>query len=256
MDANITLTDDKKQFSQRFYLAAGECNPEGELPLTLLVSRMIEVATGHANAWGVGYRRLIEDNQGWVLSRVTVELSRYPRVDEHYRLTTWVEDYNRHFSQRNMELTDDEGNTLGYIRTIWMVINFKTRESVDISKLSYIAEHVSDKPCPSEPQRRQRPFEPEKETSHTFGYADCDSNRHVNTLRYLDLIMNQFPLEWHDSHRVSRLELAFVSETLYGDTVQVITGGEPLDRRVDIAVDNQPHVRSRLVFVSREIKNQ
>ncbi len=251
MDSNTVLSDDKKLFSQRFYLAAGECNPEGELPLSLLVARVIEVATGHANAWGVGYRRLIEDNQGWVLSRVTVEMTRYPRVDEHYRLTTWVEDYNRHFSQRNMEITDDNGDSLGFIRTIWMVINFSTRESVDISKLSYIANNVADKQCPIEPQRRQRPFEPQTENSHTFGYSDCDSNRHVNTLRYLDLILNQFPLEWHDSHQVSRLELAFVSETLYGQTATVVTGGEPLDRRVDILVDNQPHLRARLVFSPR-----
>ena len=251
MDANTTISDDKRLFSKRFYLAAGECNPEGELPLTLLVSRMIEVATGHANAWGVGYRRLIQDNQGWVLSRVTVEMMRYPRVDEHYRLTTWVEGFNRHFSQRNMEVTDDNGNVLGYIRTIWMVINFTTRESVDISKLSYIAEHVADKPCPIEPQRRQRPFEAETLAEHTFGYADCDSNRHVNTLRYLDLILNQFPLEWHDAHQVKRLELAFVSETLYGQTAQVKVGGEPLDRRADILVDDQPHLRARLVFDPR-----
>jgi len=80
-----------KEFSQSYYLAAGECNPQGEMPLTLLMTRIIEVATGHANLWGVGYERLIADNHVWVLSRVTIELTAYPRVNEHYTLTTWIE---------------------------------------------------------------------------------------------------------------------------------------------------------------------
>lgn len=94
----IPTNPNLKEYQQSFYLSAGECNPQCEMPLTLLVSRVIEVATNHANSWGVGYARLIEDNQGWVLSRVTVEMKRYPRVDEWYTLTTWIEDYNRHFS--------------------------------------------------------------------------------------------------------------------------------------------------------------
>ena len=112
-----------KEFSKTYYLAAGECNPQGELPLTLLMTRIIEVATLHANSWGVGYERLIRDNQVWVLSRVAIEMTEYPKVNTNYKLTTWIEDYNRHFSQRNMRIDDENGKPLGYVRTIWMVID-------------------------------------------------------------------------------------------------------------------------------------
>ena len=147
-------SDDKKVFSKTYYLAAGECNPQGELPLTLLMTRIIEVATLHANSWGVGYARLIQDNQVWVLSRVSIEMTVYPKVNENYSITTWIEDYNRHFSQRNMRIDDAEGNPLGYVRTIWMVIDMNTRASVDISQLGYIRENVSDLLCPIEPISR------------------------------------------------------------------------------------------------------
>ena len=137
----------KKEFFKDYYLAAGECNPQGEMPLTLLMSRIIEVATFHANSWGVGYARLIQDNHVWVLSRVTIEVDSFPKVNENYRLTTWIEDYNRHFSQRNMRLDDGQGHTLGYVRTIWMVIDLNSRASVDISQLGYIRENASCRPC-------------------------------------------------------------------------------------------------------------
>ena len=120
--------DIMKYYTREFFLTAGECTPQKEMPLPLLVSRLIEVATEHANIWGVGYAKLIELNQAWVLSRVTVEMTDYPRVNENYTIRTWVEGYNRYFSQRNFEIVDAEGKTLGYARTIWLVIDSEKRE--------------------------------------------------------------------------------------------------------------------------------
>lgn len=251
MGTNTTIDQHLKLYTENHLLTAGECNPEGELPLPLLMSRVIEVATGHANTWGVGYDTLVKDNQGWVLSRVTIEMKRYPRVSERYSLSTWIEDYNRHFSKRNIEISGENGETLGYVRTIWMVINFKTRESVDIGKLSYIAENILPRPCPIEPQRRLMPFEVEESTNHRFQYVDCDFNRHVNTVRYLELILNRFSLQFFDTHAVSRLEVAFIHESRFDEIATINAGGTELDRRVDIVVDNEPHVKARLVFVPR-----
>ncbi len=173
-----------KEFRQEFFLTAAECNPEKEMPLSLVMTRIIEMATLHANAWGVGYAKMIESNQGWVLSRVTVEMTRYPKVNEPYSFTTWIESYNRHFSQRNMEIRDHNDEVIGYVRTIWMVIDFATRESVDISKLSYISENISGRECPIAPQGRLKTVEPSRTAAYTFGYMDCDINRHVNTVKY------------------------------------------------------------------------
>lgn len=242
-----------KEYKQSFYLSAGECNPQAEMPVTLLMNRIIEVATNHANTWGVGYARLIEDNQGWVLSRVTIEMKRYPHVDEWYSLTTWVEDYNRHFSQRNMEIADQQGNAIGYVRTIWVVINLSTRESVDISKLSYISENVSQHPCPIEPQSRLRPFEPTRTETYRFRYSDIDFNGHVNTVRYIEHLVNQFPMHHHASNMVKRLELAFVKEAYYDSTAEIIINdSDPCDVRLDINADGITRVRSRFIFQNRQ----
>ncbi|MBR5086750.1 MAG: acyl-[Muribaculaceae bacterium] len=241
-----------KEYKQSFYLSAGECNPQAEMPLTLLMSRIIEVATNHANTWGVGYARLIEDGQGWVLSRVTIEMKRYPRVDEWYSLTTWIEDYNRHFSQRNMDIHDQKGDAIGYVRTVWVVINLSTRESVDISKLSYIAANVTEHPCPIEPQSRLKPFEPTRTETHRFRYSDIDFNGHVNTVRYIEHLVNQFPMQHHADNMVKRLELAFVKEAYYDSNAEIaIDDNDPMNVRLDINADGITRVRSRFIFSPR-----
>lgn len=242
-----------KEFSKTYYLAAGECNPQGELPLTLLMTRIIEVATLHANSWGVGYERLIRDNQVWVLSRVAIEMTEYPKVNTNYKLTTWIEDYNRHFSQRNMRLDDENGRPLGYVRTIWMVIDMNTRASVDIEKLGYIRENVSDIPCPIEPQSRLRPIEQGHAVDYTFGYMDCDFNRHVNTVRYLSLLMNMFDMDCYDHYFIRRMELSFIRETHYGETAQfVIDDSDPMESHLSITIDGDDHVRARFLWQQRQ----
>ena len=241
-----------KEYSKTYYLSAGECNPEGEMPLPLLVDRVIDVATHHANAWGVGYERLIADGHAWVLARVTTEMEQYPKVDEHYTLTTWIEDYNRMFSQRNMMVTNANGDVLGYVRTIWMVIDLDSRQSVDISQLSYIRDNINDRPCPIAPQGKLRPIADGHKVDHTFGYAECDSNRHVNTVRYIELMLNQFTLDYFDHHTIRRMEIAFIKETHYGETAQVcVLEQAPDDWTLAIAVDGGDHVRARLQFATR-----
>ncbi len=242
-----------KEFSKTYYLAAGECNPQGELPLTLLMTRIIEVATLHANSWGVGYERLIRDNQVWVLSRVAIEMTEYPKVNTNYKLTTWIEDYNRHFSQRNMRIDDENGKPLGYVRTIWMVIDMNTRASVDIEKLGYIRENVSDIPCPIKPQSRLRPIEQGHAVDYTFGYMDCDFNRHVNTVRYLSLLMNMFDMDCYDHYFIRRMELSFIKETHYGETAQfVIDDSDPMESHLSITIDGDDHVRARFLWQERQ----
>lgn len=249
MSSNVN----KKQFRMDYYLAAGECNPQGEMPLTLLMTRIIEVATFHANSWGVGYARLIQDNHVWVLSRVTIEMKAYPRVNENYSLTTWIEDYNRYFSQRNMRIDDANGNPLGYVRTIWMVIDLNTRASVDISQLSYIRENVSDTPCPIEPMSRLHPIEEGHSVEYIFGYMDCDFNRHVNTVRYLSHLMNLFDMDCYDNFFIQRMEISFIKETHYSETCEfVIDDSDPMDSRMSITdADGDDHVRARFRWKER-----
>ncbi len=243
-----------KEYSKTYYLSAGECNPQGELPLPLLVNRVIDVATMHANEWGVGYERLIADNHAWVLARVTVEMERYPRVNENYTLTTWIEGYNRLFSQRNMEITDEQGLTLGYVRTIWMVIDLATRRSADIEQLAYIGENVSSRPCPIAPLGKLRPVTEGRVVEHTFGYAECDFNRHVNTVRYLELFINQFEMSYFDNHFIHRMEIAFNKETRYGERAQIRSCEEAADvTRMSVVVGDEEHVRARFAFSQREI---
>lgn len=214
-----------KEYSKTYFLTAGECNPQAVMPVTLLASRFIEVATLHANDLDFGYYRLMETGDAWVLSRLTIEMKRWPVINDYYSVSTWVESVNRHFSERNFEVRDANGEILGYGRSVWMAINIKERSIASLAALDSLYAVVSEKECPIEKIKRFTPFDNDeqvKSSHYTFRYCDCDFNRHVNTVRYIELFLNQWPMEFFDRYLLKRLDIAFLKEEHFGEKVQVL----------------------------------
>lgn len=210
----------QSKYTHHYTLTAGECDPEGCMSLAELAERLIEVATEHANNLGIGYDALITKNIGWVLSRLAIEMERYPGINEEYTITSWIEGYNRFFSERNFAVTDADGNTLGYARTVWVAMDYKSRTMADLSSFETSRFPIADLPCPiAKTPRLASPGNDAQTDEYTFRYRDLDVNRHVNTVRYIDLILNHWPLEFFDRMMPVRLDVLFHNECHFGERV-------------------------------------
>lgn len=243
-------------YTHNYHLTAAQCNAQSELAPSQLVQQIIEVATEHADILGVGFRDLQRAGNLWVLSRVAFEMKRYPRLLESYSLTTWIESYNRHFSQRNIEIRGENDEIIGYARTIWVAINMETRRPSDLSYISYISETVSDHPCPIEKQGKIRQAEtPQIVHEYTFRVSDIDLNRHVNSTRYVELILNQMDLADFDDYYLQRFEIEYKQEAHYGDRVEVASTLAEPGMITAINLDGSAVCLARAVMGER-IKNE
>ncbi len=246
----------EKLFSKTFTLLPGEGNGQQEMPLMLLVNRIIEVASLHAEVWGVGYTTLIQQHTAWVLSRLTIEMKRYPRIGEEYTLQTWIESYNTRFSERNFVILGASGEVYGYARTVWLVLNLDTRRSAELSILQKLGERVLDKECPIAPLSRFKVTATEKFSSYPVRYSDIDLNRHVNSMRYVEHLLDLYPFSWYDTHCVNRFEIAYMHEARPGIEVDVYAQKTaPLDHCVELRHDDTPLCRARLIFSFRDTAN-
>lgn len=214
---------DLKEYSETYRLSANEADAQRELALTVLVSKLIDIATTHANLLHIGNPDMKDINAGWVLSRLTIEMDHFPSGTELYSITTWVESWNRFFSERAFRIDDQEGNAIGHARSVWMVINTDTHENAGLSHLSLPAEMISGKECPIARQAKHREIAPSThgDPLYTFKYCDIDFYRHVNTVKYITLLLNQYSLEEFDRMRVRRFEISFLHEARYGMMVEI-----------------------------------
>lgn len=226
------------ELTESFFLSAGEVNAEGEMSMPLLASKIIDIATAHANSLGIGNPDMAHMGLGWVLSRLTIEMKRWPRANENYSITTWIEDWNRHFSLRCFMIADNNGNTCGFARSIWMVMNTRSHENAGLSHLKFPISLIGSRECPIPRQAKHLTIMPADYTgdiprnairatsasrTYTFKYCDLDYYRHVNTVRYISLLLNQFPLDRYDSSFISRMELNFLREARYAQTVEILS---------------------------------
>jgi acyl-ACP thioesterase len=239
-------------YTHEYFLAAGSTNATGELPITLLTARIIEVATEHANILQIGYNRLTAMGIGWVLSRLSIEMKRMPRINETYAITTWIEDWNRLYSDRCMVIKDGNGEVLGYVRTVWVAINIETRTAADLSLLNADNLKSPEMECPIAKQRKMLPVnDPQYTTPIKFGYCDIDFNRHVNSVRYIEHILNQWELEFFDQHKITRFDIAYLQECHYGDNAQLAMKEVDGAWHVDITHDGGRAVAASLRFEHR-----
>ena len=209
-------------FEQTYFLTPAECNPQGRMPITLLINRLIEVATLHANEIGIGYASLVEFHQTWVLSRVAVEMKLYPGVNDHYTIRTWISGINRLFSERDFEILDGNGNTIGHSRTVWAVLDTETRSVADISRMEWVTSLIpAEKNSPIEKPARPKALTGFRTQHYRFTYCDIDFNRHVNSSRYIELLLNQWSLAFHDEYRLTRFEIAYIHEAYFDEEVEV-----------------------------------
>lgn len=231
---------DQPTLTHTFRLTAAQCNPQRELAPAHLVQYLIETATAHADSLGFGFSRLQELGIIWVLSRITLYVDRLPRVFETFSITTWVESYNRHFSERNFEITDAEGRAIGHAHTTWMAIDIATRRPGDLSALNDISAHICARPCPvgkGTPLRSSA--EPDHSTEYTFQVSDLDCNRHVTSARYVELALDCMTLDDYDRCRLTRLEIAYRQEACFGQTATIASATTDGTTTAAITVNGQ-----------------
>ena len=81
-------------------------------------------------------------------------------------------------------------------------------------------------------------------------YSDIDINGHVNSIKYIEHILDLFPLSFYREHRIRRFEMAYVAESYYGDTLSFYRE-QVGDNEYDVEVRKNGTdvvVRSKVVF--------
>ena len=183
-----------------------------------------------AHGKGFGVDALNADNHSWVLSRMAVEFDYQPVQYTDYEVATWISDYGRVLSTRNFTLTDTaSGREFGRAVTQWAMIDLQSRSAMDLSWVGDAhADAVVDAAPPTDKPRKIREVNPSETVEHRVVYSDIDFNRHMNTMRYIDMVCDLLPIDELERLNAVRVDMNFMRESRYGDVLSLC-----VDRRDD-----------------------
>lgn len=199
------------------------CDFSKRLFMGHLGNHMLNAADFHSNDRGYGMNYLNPIHKTWVLSRLAIEMNEMPKSYDKFFVETWVESAMKFFTSRNFSVVGEDGHQYGYGKSIWAMIDTDTRQPTDILAIhdGLILKYVeTEKECPIARSSRVKMGENAKlvRSVNTY-YNDVDVNGHINSVKYIEHVLDLFSLEWYKQYRLKRLDIAYVAESHQGDVL-------------------------------------
>lgn len=196
----------------------------GNMSWHVLGQRLLRAAAQHAH--DRGFECVVNNGHPclWVLSRMVVEMNRMPRSLEKGTITTWITSGYRSFTDRCFVMKDSLGRELGRAATVWALIDSESREPVNLHNVL-----GADFEGCFDADRRVELGRPMRFTANQMSLvaerkvccSDLDKNGHLNSIRYIDYVLDTFSRKKLEASFPFRMELAYSHESMYGDVVQI-----------------------------------
>ena len=197
------------------------CDFSRRLFIGRLGNILLNAADFHSNERGYGMTTLHPLHKTWVLSRLAIELEEMPTAYQKFYVETWVEGVMKYFTNRNFAVIGEDGQVFGYGRSVWAMIDTDTRQPIDIQTVNdgIVTQYVEvGKTCPiGKPSRVKMTDAAQRVRTISTCYSDVDMNGHINSVKYIEHVMNLWNMDFHRSHQLKRIDVAYVAEAYGGD---------------------------------------
>jgi acyl-ACP thioesterase len=237
----------KKSYS--FQIQPQDVDFQFRVTMAAFANILLTTAGYNADDNGFGLRRLHEMDCAWVLSRLAIEMKRFPEQYEKISVETWVEEVGRANTTRNFCIRDEKNEIIANACSVWVFFDMKTRRAKDLLTLDGIHGFANGEPGLIDKPIKIAAVEGTDYDGFKVKYSDIDINGHVNSIRYVQWVSDCFSLNCYRKYAVSRFEINYMTEMLYDDFVEIV--GQELenkDFRFEIRKDDKVACRARVVF--------
>ena len=201
-----------------------ECGPDGVATIASVCNWLQEAASLNAEAMAFSKSNFeaAGENISWVLTRLKVRMSRFPKWGETVSILTFPRGGRRIVAYRDFALTGETGEDIGCATSEWMLIDLGSRKIVPIPEGVFAAANTVREPVfGDEPPAKLRWDCREPVTDALVFRArrgDIDLNGHVNNVHYVEWLLEGRPAT---AGLCSELDIVFKSETFAGEDVYV-----------------------------------
>lgn len=218
-----------------FFVYPQEIDGNEQLRLSSLESYLLNTAGLAAEENGFGAVEMIQQGVTWVLSQLSIEMKRLPKQYECFEIETWVEDYGRLLTTRHFVVYDKQGEEMGAACSQWALIDIQSRRPVNLQTRQNLTCFATGESGHIEkPQRIGALADAVEVAQHKVSYSDIDYNNHTNSMKYVEWMLDTYPLEKLYQHRIKRFDINYLREALYGEEVHIFRSAFGEGDEIDI----------------------
>lgn len=192
-----------------------------KLRLYTLENYLLEVAGTVADDLGFGIANLHPRGWTWILTRMSVEMNELPGPCEHIWFETWIEGNAHMLSTRDYRIyAGEEKRLIGRCKSVWAVLDLEKREIVNCFDDPIFADSVDGEVLEMSRVRMTTIPEPTAIVPHRVSYSDLDYNRHCNSCKYLEAMLNACRPDYYG--KPVRIDINYQKEVVEGEELQTL----------------------------------
>lgn len=214
-----------KKYHLSYSFADSDLDTTGRVSVAKLCDILQRGATAAAVELGVGMADLLKEGHSWMLSSMSLCFDNWPTPSAEVNLTTWASGIRgKLVCTRDYLLTGPDGESFIRATSDWIYVDVINRKISRLTpKLMTLAPEGVDR-VDVEPAPKEQPAvdggEPLTSTI-LVRRADCDVNRHVNNVHYIEWLFEPFNEELF-ARRLLRLDISYRSEAKMGDEIESV----------------------------------
>jgi len=237
----------KKSYS--FQIQPQDVDFQFRVTMAAFANILLATAGYNADDNGFGLRRLHEMDCAWVLSRLAIEMTRFPEQYEKISVETWVEEVGRANTTRNFCIRDAKDEIIANACSEWVFFDMKTRRAKDLLTLDGIHEFANGEHGLIEKPVKLGAVEGSDYDGFKVKYSDIDINGHVSSMRYIQWVSDCFSLNCYRKCQLKRFEINYMNEMFFDDFVEIVGHEQHAgDFRFEIRKEDKVASRARVVF--------
>ena len=192
--------------------------------ITSIIDYLGDMAMYQSEILGVGVDHLKENKMAWVLYKWDITMESYPLLNQIIKVKTFAYSFRKFYAYRKYEITDADGNTIGYASSVWILINTDRRRPIRITKDMYATYGIDDSNNTSiEIEDIKSINTVHSEKCFQVRYSDIDTNMHVNNVKYVAWALETVPKDVVLNCELKNIKVTYEKETTYGETIKVST---------------------------------
>ncbi|WP_462409586.1 acyl-[acyl-carrier-protein] thioesterase [Neobacillus sp. Marseille-QA0830] len=239
-------------FKKNYHIDLRDVDLKKQLRLSTLFSYFQETASLASEALGYGIEFLDKEfGVAWVLMRIRVEIIRNPNWDEEITIETWPLEPGKVEFDRDYLVKDKNGDIIIKAVSKWVIMDIASRKLRRSDKIGIrYPDNITERAIEGSLGKLKDFGSLETAYHKVIGYSDIDFNGHLNNSKYVDYIMDCFPVDDHKNYSMLMIDIQFQHEALPGDTITLQKDTSAADKNV-IYIEGFNQADNKVVFKSQ-----
>jgi acyl-ACP thioesterase len=210
-----------EKFQEKIVIKSYQTNQYGKASISALFHIMLEAAWAHAQIMDWGYDDLKNNNLFWVLSRFYLQVEKYPAWQDEITLNTWSAGTDGMYAYREYIIEDSKGEIILKGSSAWLILDMETRKIFRLSDYKATFPKRIDANACRNPKRIKPDLHSGDLNFYPVLFSDLDINKHFNSVKYVERVLDDFGIDFLNSHEPAELEVNYLKEAIAGDSIAV-----------------------------------